>query len=192
MGCLDRPTSGAVLIDGIDTSGLSDDKLADIRSRKIGFVFQLHNLIPTLTALGNVMLPLKYAGRGNRKERAIQVLERVDLTDRRSHKATELSGGQRQRVAIARALVAEPAIVLADEPTGALDSKLSAQVIELMQDLNQETGQTFVIVTHDHDIARQTERTIYLAVTASGSSSEHTVQARFRSALLGWPESRIT
>ncbi|HZS93925.1 MAG TPA: ABC transporter ATP-binding protein [Chloroflexota bacterium] len=163
VGCLDRPTDGAVIIDDTNTTGLSDGKLAEIRSHKIGFVFQLHNLIPTMTALENVMLPLKYAGIGNRKEQALRVLERVGLADRVNHKATELSGGQRQRVAIARALVTEPAIVLADEPTGALDSKLSAQVIDLMRDLNRETGQTFVIVTHDPAVAAQTDRTIHLS-----------------------------
>jgi len=163
IGCLDRPTSGTVIIDGIDTAGLSDGKLADIRSRKIGFVFQMQNLIPTLTALANVILPMRYAGIGNRKERARRSLERVGLADRVSHRGTELSGGQRQRVAIARALVTEPAIVLADEPTGQLDSKLSLQVIGLMRQLNRETGQTFVIVTHDPAVAAQTDRTVYLS-----------------------------
>jgi putative ABC transport system ATP-binding protein len=163
VGCLDRPTDGAVFIDGVNTTGLSDSKLADIRSRKIGFVFQLHNLIPTMTALENVMLPLKYAGIGDRKDRALRALERVGLADRVNHRATELSGGQRQRVAIARALVTEPAIVLADEPTGALDSKLSSQVIDLMRELNRETGQTFIIVTHDPVVAEQTDRTVRLS-----------------------------
>jgi putative ABC transport system ATP-binding protein len=163
VGCLDRPTDGAVFIDGVNATGLSDSKLADIRSRKIGFVFQLHNLIPTMTALENVMLPLKYAGIGDRKDRALRALERVGLADRVNHRATELSGGQRQRVAIARALVTEPAIVLADEPTGALDSKLSSQVIDLMRELNRETGQTFIIVTHDPVVAEQTDRTVRLS-----------------------------
>lgn len=163
IGCLDRPTSGTVIIDGIDTAGLSDGKLADIRSRKIGFVFQTQNLLPTLTALENVSLPMRYAGIGKRKERAQQALERVGLADRVSHRATELSGGQRQRVAIARALVTEPAIVLADEPTGQLDSKLSAQVVGLMRQLNRESGQTFVIVTHDPAVAAQTDRTVYIS-----------------------------
>ena len=163
IGCLDKPTSGQVMIDGTDAGTLSGNRLAELRARKIGFVFQLHNLVPTLTALENVMLPLKYAHIANAKERAREALTRVRLEDRMSHRATQLSGGQRQRVAIARALATRPAIVLADEPTGALDSKLSAQVIDLMRELNRESGQTFVIVTHDPAVAAQTERTIQLA-----------------------------
>jgi putative ABC transport system ATP-binding protein len=163
IGCLDKPSSGAVIIDGVDTSRLRGNKLAALRAQKIGFVFQLHNLVPTLTALENVMLPLHYAGIRDRKERATHALERVGLADRLSHRATQLSGGQRQRVAIARALATEPAIVLADEPTGALDSKLSTQVIALMRELNRETGQTFVLVTHDPVVAEQTERTVVLS-----------------------------
>jgi putative ABC transport system ATP-binding protein len=162
IGCLDRPTSGSVFIDGIDTAGLSDGRLADIRSRKIGFVFQTQNLLSSLTALENVVLPMRYAGIGNRKERAREALVRVGLADRARHRAMELSGGQRQRVAIARALVTEPAIVLADEPTGQLDSRLSTQVIDLMRQLNRDTGQTFVIVTHDPGVAAETDRTVYL------------------------------
>ena len=147
----------------MDTSRLHGNKLAELRARKIGFVFQLHNLVPTLTALENVMLPLRYAGMDHKKERARQALERVGMGDRLGQRATQLSGGQRQRVAIARALAAEPAIVLADEPTGALDSKLSEQVIALMRRLNEETGQTVVIVTHDPEVAARTARTVYLA-----------------------------
>ena len=162
IGCLDTPTSGQIIIDGVDTGRLRGNALAGLRARKIGFVFQLHNLIPTLTALENVMLPLHYAGARNKKEQAARALERVGMGDRLSHRATQLSGGQRQRVAIARALATEPAIVLADEPTGALDSKLSALVIALMQELNRESGQTFVIVTHDPGVAAQTERTVLL------------------------------
>jgi putative ABC transport system ATP-binding protein len=163
IGCLDTPTSGTVGIDGVDTRGLRGNQLAALRAHKIGFVFQLHNLVPTLTALENVMLPLHYAGVPHKKERARRALERVGLADRMGHRATQLSGGQRQRVAIARALATEPAIVLADEPTGALDSKLSAQVIALMQGLNRETGQTFVVVTHDPLVAAQTARTVVLS-----------------------------
>jgi putative ABC transport system ATP-binding protein len=163
IGCLDKPTSGAVIVDGVDTSRLHGNKLADLRARQIGFIFQLHNLVPTLTALENVMLPLRYAGMNNKKERARRALERVGLGDRLAHRATQLSGGQRQRVAIARALATEPAIVLADEPTGALDSKLSEQVIGLMRELNRETRQTFVLVTHDPIVAEQTERTVRLS-----------------------------
>lgn len=162
IGCLDRPTSGTVIIDGVDIAKLSDGKLADIRSRRIGFVFQMQNLLPALTALENVMLPMKYARLGARKERATQALQRVGLGDRLRHTATQLSGGQRQRVAVARALATQPAIVLADEPTGQLDSKMSAQVVALMRKLNRELHQTFVIVTHDPAIAAQTDRTVYL------------------------------
>ena len=162
-GCLDQPTSGQVRIDDINAGTLRGNRLAELRARKIGFVFQLHNLVPTLTALENVMLPLKYAHARGAKERAREALTRVGLADRMGHRATELSGGQRQRVAIARALATAPAIVLADEPTGALDSKLSEQVIGLLRELNQETGQTVIIVTHDSTVAGQTERTIHLA-----------------------------
>ncbi|HVA88619.1 MAG TPA: ABC transporter ATP-binding protein [Chloroflexota bacterium] len=163
VGCLDQPTSGQVVIDDIDAGALKGNRLAELRARKIGFVFQLHNLVPTLTALENVMLPLKYAHARDAKARAREALARVGLADRLGHRATELSGGQRQRVAIARALATAPAIVLADEPTGALDSKLSEQVIGLLRELNQETGQTVIIVTHDRAVADQTERTIHLA-----------------------------
>jgi len=162
IGCLDRPSDGSVVIDGVDTSRLGGNRLADLRARKIGFVFQMHNLISNLTALENVMLPLRYAGLDNRKERARKALEKVGMGDRVHHRATQLSGGQRQRVAVARALATEPAIVLADEPTGQLDSKLSAQVIGLMKTLNQETGQTFIIVTHDPEVAAATTRSIFL------------------------------
>ena len=162
IGCLDRPSGGSVVIDGVDTAGLRGNKLADLRARKIGFVFQMHNLIPNLTALENVMLPLRYARLDDRKARARRALEKVGLADRTNHRATQLSGGQRQRVAIARALATEPAIVLADEPTGALDSRSSKQVIGLMKQLNRETGQTFVIVTHDPEVAAATGRSVVL------------------------------
>ena len=178
IGCLDKPTGGQVIIDGIDTSRLKGDKLADLRAQKIGFVFQLHNLIPTLTALENVLLPLKYAHHKDARAKARRALERVGMADRMNHRATQLSGGQRQRVAIARALATEPAIVLADEPTGALDSKLSAQVIGLMRELNRESGQTVVIVTHDAAVAAQTTRTISLAdgrVESDGQDARPTV-----------------
>ena len=162
IGCLDRPTSGEVLIGDIPVSRLSGSRLADIRSHKIGFVFQMHNLIPTMSALENVMLPLRYAGMDNRKERAAGALQLVGLAGRVRYRANDLSGGERQRVAVARALVTSPDIVLADEPTGQLDSKLSAQVIALMRRLNQELSQTFIIVTHDPVVADQTDRTISL------------------------------
>jgi putative ABC transport system ATP-binding protein len=184
IGCLDRPTSGVVVIDGVNTAHLSDGKLADIRSHKIGFVFQMQNLLPALTALENVILPMRYAHMGNRKERAKRALERVGLANRMSHRGTELSGGQRQRVAVARALVTEPAIVLADEPTGQLDSKLSAQVIDLMRQLNRETGQTFVIVTHDPGVAAQTDRTVYLSDGRVEREEHRTVEVETRRAEL--------
>ncbi|HZT97961.1 MAG TPA: ABC transporter ATP-binding protein [Chloroflexota bacterium] len=160
IGCLDRPTRGEVVIGGVNTNSLRDGRLADIRSRRIGFVFQMHNLIPIMTALENVMLPMKYAGLRNRRERALEMLERVGLADRVKYRASDLSGGQRQRVAIARALSTNPDIVLADEPTGQLDSQLSAQIMSLLRSLNLDLGQTFVIVTHDPTVAEQTDRTI--------------------------------
>jgi ABC-type lipoprotein export system ATPase subunit len=173
IGCLDKPTAGQVIIEGIDTSRLKGNRLADLRARKIGFVFQLHNLIPTFTALENVMLPLKYSHTKQARNKARQALERVGMGDRMDHRTTQLSGGQRQRVAIARALATEPAIVLADEPTGALDSKLSSQVIALMRELNRESGQTVVIVTHDQTVAALTDRTVLLSDGRVESDERH-------------------
>jgi putative ABC transport system ATP-binding protein len=165
LGCLDVPTSGLYKLDGENVETMSDDELADIRSRKIGFVFQQFNLLQRTTALDNVMMPLSYAGANGkaRRERAEQALEKVGLTDRRHHKPNELSGGQQQRVAIARALVNDPAILLADEPTGALDSKTGTEIIRLFQSLHRDYGQTVIYVTHDPFIARHTERIIRLA-----------------------------
>jgi putative ABC transport system ATP-binding protein len=162
LGCLDRPTAGEYVLDGESASGLNDDQLADIRNRKIGFIFQSFNLLPRSTALGNVELPLRYSGRLNdsRKTRAQAALEAVGLKDRIHHKPTELSGGEQQRVAIARALVNEPAIIMADEPTGNLDSRVGQEIMNLLLNLNQERGTTLVIVTHDPRIAAQTQRTI--------------------------------
>ncbi|HEX2034532.1 MAG TPA: FAD-dependent oxidoreductase [Chloroflexota bacterium] len=164
IGCLDRPTEGTVFIDGQDVSRLRGGQLARIRREKIGFVFQQHNLVPVLTAEENVALPLRYAGvpRWARRERARAALEAVGLADRLRHRPSELSGGQQQRVAIARALVTQPAITLADEPTGALDSRTSAAVVALMRRLNRERGQTFVVVTHDPAVAEQTDRVVRL------------------------------
>jgi len=163
LGCLDQPTSGEYFLDGEKVSTLRDDALASIRNRKVGFVFQSFNLLPRQTALSNVELPLRYAGmRKGRKERARQELESVGLGDRLYHRPTELSGGQQQRVAIARALVNDPAILMADEPTGNLDSKSGKEIMQLILKLNQERGTTVLIVTHDPQIAAQTRRIIHL------------------------------
>lgn len=163
LGCLDRPTSGGLTIEDINVLEASDNKLAEIRNQKIGFVFQSFNLLPKATALENVELPLIYSGvrKKERRERALAVLERVGLADRVLHRPTELSGGQRQRVAIARAMVTEPAFILADEPTGALDTKTSAQILDLFSELNDE-GNTVVIITHDPTVAEKTKRIIRL------------------------------
>ncbi|MEM2890367.1 MAG: ABC transporter ATP-binding protein [Candidatus Hadarchaeum sp.] len=164
MGCLDRPTSGKIYIDGVDTSQLNGTKLAEIRRHKIGFVFQFFYLIPTLNALENVELPMMFAGvnESERKKRAAELLELVNLKERMKHRPSELSGGERQRVAIARALANNPKIVLADEPTGNLDSRSGREIIDLLKRLNEEKGVTLVIVTHDPYIASTMKRTIYL------------------------------
>ncbi len=165
LGCLDVPTSGAYRLDGLNVDSLTDNQLAEVRNRKIGFVFQQFNLLARTTALDNVMLPLTYGGvRGRqRREQTEEALQKVGLGDRVHHRPNELSGGQQQRVAIARALVNNPAILLADEPTGALDSKTGAEIIGLFQRLHREFGQTVIYVTHDPFIARHTERVIRLA-----------------------------
>lgn len=161
IGCLDKPTSGEYRFDGADVSRLNDDRLAEIRNKKVGFVFQDYNLLSRASALSNVELPLIYSGGGNRRKQALEALERVGLAGRETHKPTELSGGEQQRVAIARALVNNPALILADEPTGNLDSVASAEIISIFRQLNQD-GITVVIVTHEIDVARQTKRTIRL------------------------------
>ncbi|MBI5833706.1 MAG: ABC transporter ATP-binding protein [Armatimonadetes bacterium] len=162
LGCLDRPTRGSYHLDGEDVSDLSDDELAEVRNRKIGFVFQSYNLIPRTTAIENVTVPLKYAGvRGpEQRARAIAALERVGLGERLHHKPNEMSGGQQQRVAIARALVTAPAILMADEPTGNLDSRTSVEIMALMQELN-DAGMTVVMVTHEPDIALHCKRMVH-------------------------------
>jgi putative ABC transport system ATP-binding protein len=162
IGCLDLPTSGRYLLDGVDVRELNDNQLAAIRNRKIGFVFQSFNLIPRSTAVHNVEMPLIYAGfSGGRRERAMAALEAVGLADRARHQPSELSGGQQQRVAIARALVTEPAILLADEPTGNLDSEASGEIMRLLVDLNEQ-GRTVVLITHEDEIAAFAKRVVRL------------------------------
>ena len=163
IGCLDRPTDGLYILDGRDLTTLDDDELADIRNQYIGFVFQQFNLLPRLSALENVMLPMIYAAvpRSERIEAATEALTKVGLADRLKSRPGKLSGGQQQRVAIARALVNHPALVLADEPTGALDSTTSHEIMDLLTELNKQ-GTTIVIVTHDSSVAAQTKRTIHM------------------------------
>ena len=160
IGCLDVPTSGRYFLAEEEVGLLSDDRLAEIRNQKIGFVFQIYNLLPRATALANVELPLLYGNVRNRRKKALDVLDRVGLKARVNHRPTELSGGQQQRVGIARALVKNPAILLADEPTGNLDSQSSVEIIAMLQRLNREEGLTVVIVTHEADIALHTKRII--------------------------------
>jgi putative ABC transport system ATP-binding protein len=163
IGCLDRPTSGEYSLDGEVVANMTDDQLASVRNRKVGFVFQSFNLLSRQTALFNVELPLRYAGQvENRRGRAAEALKAVGLEDRMTHRPTELSGGQQQRVAIARAIVNEPAIIMADEPTGNLDSKVGKEIMQLLLNLNKERGTTLIIVTHDPAIAAQTRRIVKL------------------------------
>jgi putative ABC transport system ATP-binding protein len=159
MGCLDKPTSGQYRLEEIEVNKLSDDKLAEIRNKKIGFVFQSFNLLPRTTALANVELPLIYGGAGNRRQRVLQALESVGLAHRSHHKPSELAGGEQQRVAIARALINNPALILADEPTGNLDTQTSREIMLIFQKLNEQ-GMTIVLVTHERDITAYTQRTI--------------------------------
>lgn len=159
MGCLDKPTSGQYRLEEIEVSKLSDNKLAEIRNKKIGFVFQSFNLLPRTTALANVELPLIYGGAGNRRQRVLQALESVGLAHRSHHKPSELAGGEQQRVAIARALINNPALILADEPTGNLDTQTSREIMLIFQKLNDQ-GMTIVLVTHERDITAYTQRTI--------------------------------
>ncbi len=180
LGCLDKPTSGTYRIDGIDVSRMSDNQLADVRNKKIGFVFQSFNLLPKLTALENVELPMLYGGTKDRRKRAVAALTSVGLGDRVHHKPKELSGGQQQRVAIARALGTSPAIILADEPTGNLDSKSSVEVMAIFQRLNREQGITIIFVTHEPDIAEHTRRILRVrdGYLAGDEVVEHQRQAK--------------
>jgi putative ABC transport system ATP-binding protein len=163
LGCLDTPTDGSYILNGQDVSKMSDDEMADIRNKEIGFVFQTFNLLPRTTALDNVALPMIYAGasKSQREARATEVLHDVGLADRMDHKPNQLSGGQRQRVAVGRALVNKPSIILADEPTGNLDSKTSAEIMTLFDQIHQ-SGNTVIMVTHEEDIAAHAERVIRL------------------------------
>ena len=164
IGTLDRPDAGTVFVDGIDTTKLSRGELSDFRNQHLGFVFQFHQLLPEFTALENIMIPAYIAGKshGEAKRRAMELLEFMKLTDRASHKPNELSGGEKQRVAVARALVNSPAVILADEPSGSLDSHNKAELHQLFFDLRDQFGQTFVIVTHDESLAAITDRTIHM------------------------------
>ena len=164
LGCLDRPTAGEYLLDGSSVASFNDDQLAHIRNHKVGFVFQSFNLLSRQSALSNVELPLRYSGlaNGRRRERALEALETVGLGDRVHHRPTELSGGQQQRVAIARAIVNDPAIIMADEPTGNLDSKVGGEIMRTLLGLNKQRGTTLIVVTHDAAIGEQTGRIIHI------------------------------
>lgn len=164
IGTLEKPDTGTIVIDGIDVSGLSQTKLSDFRNRHIGFVFQFHQLLPEFTALENIMIPAFIAGKGRKeaKARAEELLQFMGLSERAAHKPNELSGGEKQRVAVARALVNSPSVILADEPSGSLDSKNKAELHQLFFDLREKFGQTFVIVTHDESLAALTDRTIHM------------------------------
>ena len=164
IGTLDKPDSGSIMVDGIDVSSLSTKKLSDFRNQHLGFVFQFHQLLPEFTALENIMIPAFIAGKSRKeaKERAEELLAFMGLSDRASHKPAELSGGEKQRVAVARALVNNPAVILADEPSGSLDTKNKAELHQRFFDLRDKFGQTFVIVTHDEGLAAITDRTIHL------------------------------
>ncbi len=179
IGCLDTPTSGTYLIDGVPIENMSQNQLARIRNKKIGFIFQTYNLLPKLDALENVELPLLYQGVApkKRREMAIEALKRVGMEDRMHHKPKELSGGQQQRVAIARALSSRPPLILADEPTGALDSKSGEQVLEMLKEIHAE-GNTVVLITHNSDIARQAQRVVRIAdglITSDTTNTEGVV-----------------
>jgi len=183
LGCLDTPTSGEYLLNTINVARMTDNELADIRNKQIGFVFQTFNLLPRSTALENVALPLVYAGnsKSERDEKALTVLKEVGLGDRYKHRPNELSGGQRQRVAIARALVTKPAIILADEPTGNLDSKTSDEIMGLFAEIHRK-GNTVILVTHEEDIARHAHRIVRLkdGMVESDGPNENIIEAKIK------------
>ncbi|MBT8078850.1 MAG: ABC transporter ATP-binding protein [Gammaproteobacteria bacterium] len=174
---LEAPAAGSIAIDGEDITGLDADALADLRRDKLGIVFQSFHLVPSLTALGNVSLPIEIAGGNDARERARRLLERVGLAERAQHYPSQLSGGEQQRVAIARALAHSPNVLLADEPTGNLDLKTGAKIIEMLFELNAETGSTMVLVTHDTEIARRCQRVFYLDDGKLVEDSQHAVPA---------------
>jgi putative ABC transport system ATP-binding protein len=185
LGCLDTPSGGDYFLNGIEVAGMTDNALADIRNKQIGFVFQTFNLLPRSTALDNVALPLVYSGvsKAEREERALKALTEVGLGDRVKHRPNELSGGQRQRVAIARALVTKPAIILADEPTGNLDSKTSEEIMSLFAEIHR-MGNTVILVTHEEDIARHAHRIVRLkdGMVDSDAPNENIVEAKGKTA----------
>jgi len=191
IGCLDQATSGTYYLDGVEVSRLNDNKLAEIRNRKIGFVFQTFNLLPRIAALDQVVLPLIYGGEGDGRRRALAALDAVGLSDRIHHKPTELSGGQQQRVAIARALVNNPSIILADEPTGNLDTRSSEEIMAIFQRLNEEKGITVVFVTHEPDIAAHTRRIVRLRDGKVQSDEPVAVQRRASDVLAALPDEHI-
>ena len=176
IGCLDQPTSGSYELDGVDVSSMSDDELSSIRSLKLGFLFQSYNLLPRMRAVEQVMMPLIYQRGADREARAIETLERVGLGSRLHHRPTEMSGGQQQRVAIARALVTNPSVLLADEPTGNLDSHVSGEILALLQALNEESGVTILMVTHEPDVAQSATRIVQ--VGDGRVIADHPVTAR--------------
>jgi putative ABC transport system ATP-binding protein len=162
LGCLDGPTGGNYFLQGVNVGGLSDRALSNIRNKKIGFVFQTYNLLPRLSAVENVELPLVYAGESRRREKALNILERVGLKERSYHRPSELSGGQQQRAGIARALVTDPTILLADEPSGNLDSRTTKEILDLISGLNADYGQTIILVTHEAEVAARASRQIHM------------------------------
>jgi len=177
LGCLDRPSGGSYRLNGTAVENLSDDQLADLRNRELGFVFQQFHLLQELTALENVMLPMVYAGvpASERRERAVAALERVGLAQRMHNRPNQLSGGQQQRVAVARAIINQPKLLLADEPTGALDSRTTGEVLDLFDELHREQGMTILLVTHEHNVAERAERIVHFhdgRLVESGAGSQ--------------------